>query len=156
MTSHVTTARGRTLNLDQLISASKRPLNYEEPASEIPAPEPVKPVALNMRGYMPAQSTEPLPANPHAAPNQTPVSNPTVVEEKFQRPVDTRSLADLTEIKIDQAKTIKVRPGAKVQPGDGARMAEETLSRMESGRPRKNPKGSVLDDLDDATGSNDR
>jgi hypothetical protein len=152
MTKIVTTARGEALNLDKLIARSQRPSNYVEPASQITeAPKPQElPRALNLRGHMPAQSTAPIPQ-----PDQPAVS-PTIAAEQIVNKTPAGpapSIADFTQITIDQTGGVRVKDGKKPAPGDGAKLAEKILKAKQAGdrtiHGKEAGKTTVLDDLDE-------
>jgi len=153
MAKIVTTARGEALNFDALITKSQRPANHVDPASKItPAPRPDElPRALNLRGFMPAQSTTELPQNPH--PQAAPVPAPEQTVSENLSPASDKSIADFTKITVDQAGSIRSKDGATPAPGDGAKLAEKILAAKETGQKRIHGKGAgkstLLDDLDD-------
>lgn len=146
----VTTARGSALNIEALITKSKRPANFVDPASQIvAAPKPQDlPRALNLRGHMPAQSgpapgglVEPI---KEVAAEQT--VNPQVQASEH-------SIADFTQITIDQAGGVKAKDGKRPAPGDGAKLAEKILRAKQTGdksvHGKEAGKSTVLDDLDE-------
>lgn len=149
MTKIITTARGLSLNIDELAMKQQRPGNYKEPNSSfIPAKQPVVEQALNLRGHMPAQSTMEMPENPHQTEAKISVlAAPTAAKELKG---SEKSIADFTKIVIDQAPSIAVT--GKPAPGDGAKLAEKILEAKQAGAQTVHGKGAgkstVLDDLD--------
>ncbi len=148
----VTTARGEALNFDALILKSKRPGNYAEPASTIAPPKmPTMERAVNLRGFMPAQSTAEMQENPYPATAKVSVVAPEATSKPALKGAD-RSVADFTKIEIDQTDSIRIKDGATPAPGDGTKLAEKILNLKRTGdktiHEKKVPK-TVLDDLDE-------
>jgi hypothetical protein len=147
----ITTARGVALNLEELMLKSKRPANFKEEKAEFtPAPKPKVEQALNLRGFMPAQSTMPLPENPHLTEDKPAVAGP-VAEPAQALKGSEKSIADFTQITIDQAPSIEAKGTPK--PGDGAKLASKILEAKQTGAQTVHGKGAgkstVLDDLDE-------
>jgi hypothetical protein len=148
MAKQVMSSRGELVNMDEIVDKGTRPLNYKEPVSEItPMEAPKASTAINMRGFMPAQSSI-------APPEQTkitPVAEATPVVDEVARK-DTRSMADMTGLRIKEAKSIKLKPGQKPARGDGAGLAENIANQITSGMKSAHEgaaKSTVLDDLED-------
>ena len=146
----VTTARGSALNIEALITKSKRPSNFVDPASTITqAPKPQGlPRALNLRGHMPAQS------GPAPGGLVEPVKEFVAEQTVKTQPVGSEySIADFTQITIDQAGSLKTKDGKRPNPGDGAKLAEKILRAKQAGdktvHGKEAGKSTVLDDLDE-------
>ena len=102
---HVTTARGDSLNFDDLVAKSKRPIGLKEEKSTIKKkPDPSRRKQLNVRGFRPAQGESKLP-EATAVPEQ-------VAEQKapisaYNDGKEADSLADVTGIKVKKKATTK-------------------------------------------------
>lgn len=108
---YVTTARGESLNMDQLIrEQTRRPLTDAEKASlksEIkPTKRPRNPI--NVRGHMPSSGQEKVPDVQHSAKKPRSPEHPT---RSDSRPGgDVKTIADFTGIKVKKPVRLKEKP----------------------------------------------
>lgn len=101
----VTTARGQVINMDALKEASSRPLSSPNKHDIKKAKAPKQTKALNVRGYMPAQGS----AKPPELPEE--IKETLAERKKTDSPVTkTKTMADLTGVRVDKPKRIKSRP----------------------------------------------
>ena len=102
----ITTARGESLNLDDLIAKSKRPIGVQEQNSTIKKkPDPTKRKPLNVRGFVPAQGEAKTPKVAEEGlrldpPAKAPVS-------AFKKGEEAKSVADMTGIRVEKKATTK-------------------------------------------------
>ena len=104
----VTTARGDVLNFDALQDAASRPLGIKDAKSEI-APKARQPVAINVRGFVPAQGDAEAPVLPEVKVEQGSKVNP-----------HQTTLADMTAIKMDEPRHLKEKPEDALAASDEA------------------------------------
>ena len=101
---HVTTARGDSLNIDDLIAKSKRPIGLKEDKSTIKKKtKPGSRKQLNVRGFRPAQGE----AKPPESEIQEQPEQKKVPVSAFNDGKDARSVADMTGIKVEKKATTK-------------------------------------------------
>ena len=102
---YVTTARGDSLNIDDLVAKSKRPIGLKEEKSTIKKKaDPARRKQINVRGFRPAQG-ESKPPEAKGVKEQ-------VVEQKvpisaYNDGKAAGSLADVTGIKVKKSATTK-------------------------------------------------
>lgn len=114
MVSHVTTSRGHSLNMDELIDAANTPL-VKQPFSEI-APKPeAKKKPLNMRGHRPTMATA-QPVVEVAPAVQAPAEKAPAAS--FTETGTGTTLADVTGVKIDKQKFTKGKAKGEVDPNN--------------------------------------
>lgn len=107
----VKTARGETIDIDELIDSASRPIVKQANSTIAPKVEPKK-KALNMRGHRPT----PVAAPPAQAPAQK-AQVAKAPAASFSGGTAT-SLADLTGVKIDKQKYTKGKGKGEVNPDD--------------------------------------
>lgn len=101
---HVTTARGDSLNIDDLIAKARRPIGLKEEKSTIKKKaNPSKRKQLNVRGFRPAQGES---TPPEAATQEQPEQKKVPVSA-YNDGEEASSLADVTGIKVEKKATTR-------------------------------------------------
>ncbi len=101
----VTTARGKELNLDELIAKAKKPINAGDLKNTVPqAPAPAR-TAVNVRGFTPSAGTAPKTVAVAAAPEAPKVESK--APPSAYTGGEATSVADMTGIKVNQVKYLK-------------------------------------------------
>lgn len=129
----VVTARGTVLDFDGLADAAKRPIGFKNEKSELerrPArPETAK-KQIMIRGFVPGMGESKSPDLATVERKATPDKAP---EAKLnqKRPIGRggpQTLAEMTQVVVDEPRHIKVAEGEKIKPGDGIKASEQALN----------------------------
>lgn len=101
----VFTARGQPLNLDELISRQKKPVNQADLKGTVKKQVKPQRMPVNVRGFQPARTDTASPDAPVIA-----------IAEEAQAPQEiknTRSIADMTGVTVDAPRYMKNKGKAK-------------------------------------------
>ncbi len=126
----VTTARGESLDIDNLIAKSKRPIGTKEEKTEIKKRKiPGSKTPINIRGFQPAQGNSSPPVVETVAQKEikdTPISS-------YNDGKKAKSASDLTGIKVRKRSTTKKPTGTAADASNA--VLDDITSSLESGTP---------------------
>ena len=113
---HVITGRGEELNMDQLIQSAKRPFNKKAEKAEIgKRPTVVERRQVNVRAYVPAAGSTPVPQVPEEIKAElNPTREEIPIPSSYAEEGEAASLADLTGIRITKLKHARVAAEGEV------------------------------------------
>ncbi len=107
----VTTARGQTLNMDDLKMQAERPIGFKDAKSEVKPKTPLsKRLPVNIRGYTPAPGESKVPEMPQEVVNVLEARQDKEASRVAVRPGKAETMADVTRVKVNRPKFIKEAP----------------------------------------------